>query len=376
RDTVEDAISELKRRAAQQMRAKIRDIPDGTYRGEAFLDSDGVVNEPLRIAMTIRIDGSEMHVDMSDSSPPCLGPMNCVIATTRSAVYIAMKHIFPDVPINAGTFEPIHIKDPDGTFLYAKYPRPVSGCAAEVSQRICEAVFVTLAKVIPGKLFAAPAGTSGNFALGGTDPKRGRNYVMYIFSGGGYGGWYAGDGITNGCSTIGISKTQPLEVMEQFYPVLFEEYSLRERSGGAGRYRGGFGVNYRVRLRRGRALASFVMDHGRTGPQGALGGEDGAPNRILVRTERGDYALPHFSKDQGIHTREGDLILVSTPGGGGYGESWRREPERVRDDVRLGYMTAEDAESHYGVILEPATLEVDRDATASRRSVMAKKAAE
>ena len=110
--------------------------------------------------------------------------MNSVIATTRSSIYLAIKHIFPEVPINAGTFEPLHIEDPEGTFLYARYPRPVSGCAAEVSQRIAEAVFSALVRAIPDQLFAAPAGTSGNFCLGGYDPKRERSYVMYVISGG------------------------------------------------------------------------------------------------------------------------------------------------------------------------------------------------
>lgn len=372
RDTVEASIGELKRRAAQQMRAKIAQIPDGTYRGHAALDSDGIVNEPLNIEIELKIEGSEMHVDLSRSSPPCMGPLNSVIATTRSAIYIAMKHIFPDVPLNAGTFEPIHIKDPDGTFLYAKYPRPVSGCAAEVSQRLCEAVFVTLAQVIPDKLFAAPAGTSGNFALGGYDPVKGRNYVMYIFSGGGYGGWHSGDGISNGCSTIGISKTQPLEVMEQFYPVLFEEYSLREGSGGAGKNRGGFGVNYRVRLRRGHAIASFVMDHGREGPQGVQGGADGGANDVTVRRQgQADYRLPHFSKDQGLHMREGDLVLVGTPGGGGFGNARERDPERVRADVALGYYSAEQAAARFGVVVDGAGKAVDGAKTAALRAKMA-----
>ena len=245
---VEQAIAELKARAAQQMRARIATIPDGTYEGEAFVDSDGVVDEPLRIAMKITKPGAgddaELTFDMTGSSPPCRGPMNSVIATTKSSIYLAVKHVFPDVPINAGTFLPLRIVPPEGTFLYAHYPRPVSGCAAEVSQRIAEAVFSALVKAIPERLFAAPAGTSGNLSVGGFDPKRNRAYVMYVISGGGYGGSMHGDGISNGCSTIGISKTTPIEVMEQYYPVLFEEYSLHEGSGGAGEQRGGFGVNY------------------------------------------------------------------------------------------------------------------------------------
>ena len=148
----------------------------------------------------------------------------------------------------------------------------MSGCAAEVSQRIAEAVFAALTQAIPDLLFAAPAGTSGNLGVGGYDPERKRNYIMYLFTGGGYGGFQGGDGLSNGCSTIGISKMPPVEVLEQFYPILFEEFSLREGSGGAGEFRGGFGINYAIKLRRGEARVSMVMDHGRTGPQGVLGG--------------------------------------------------------------------------------------------------------
>ena len=365
-ETVKSSIKELKKRAAQQMRARIKEIPDGLYQGEGFVDSDGVVNEPLRIVMKIRKEGTELYFDMSGSSPPCLGPMNSVIATTKSSIYLAIKHIFPEVPLNAGTFEPLHIKDPDGTFLYAKYPRPVSGCAAEVSQRIAEAVFSALVKAIPELLFAAPAGTSGNLCIGGYDPKLDRNYVMYVISGGGYGGNSSGDGLSNGCSTIGISKTTPVEVMEQFYPVLFEEYSLHEGSGGAGKQRGGFGVNYKIKLRRGTAKVSMVMDHGRFGPQGVLGGSDGGVNRVHVERDGDTYIPPHLSKDQNIIVEVGNTIHVSTPGGGGYEDPFLRNPEFVMHDVQRGYYSAQQAQECFGVVLNSQN-EVETKATEKLR---------
>ena len=365
-ETVNSAIKELKKRAAQQMRARIKEIPDGLYEGEGFVDSDGVVNEPLRIEMKIRKEGTELYFDMSGSSPPCLGPMNSVIATTKSSVYLAIKHIFPEVPLNAGTFEPLHIEDPHDTFLYAKYPRPVSGCAAEVSQRIAEAVFSALVKAIPKLLFAAPAGTSGNLCIGGYDPKHDRNYVMYVISGGGYGGNSSGDGLSNGCSTIGISKTTPVEVMEQFYPVLFEEYSLHEGSGGAGKQRGGFGVNYKIKLRRGTAKVSMVMDHGRFGPQGVLGGSDGGVNKVHLERDAETYIPPHLSKDQNILVEAGNTIHVSTPGGGGYEDPFLRNPEFVRHDVQRGYYSPQPAQDRFGVVLNPQN-EVETKATEKLR---------
>tara|TARA_Y100001960_G_scaffold328597_1_gene417795 strand:+ start:1188 stop:2927 length:1740 start_codon:yes stop_codon:yes gene_type:complete len=369
--TVKKAIVELRDRAARQMRTCINEIPDGDYHGIAYIDSDGVVNEPLKIDMKIRCEGTELHFDMSGSSPPCLGPMNSVIATTRSSIYLAIKHIFPEVPINAGTFDPLHIKDPKGTFLFAEYPRPVSGCAAEVSQRIAEAVFITLVDAIPEKLFAAPAGTSGNFCIGGSDPKRGRPYVMYVISGGGYGGSNEGDGISNGCSTIGISKTTPIEVMEQYYPVIFEEFSLNEGSGGAGRMRGGFGVNYKIRLCDGEARASMVMDHGRTGPKGALGGNDGGLNMVVVNKNGVEYIPPHLSKDQDIKIQPGDTVRVSTPGGGGFGNPFDRDPQLVERDVKRGYYDQDQARQLFGVVIGSTGL-VDLKATTELRSLSVK----
>ncbi|MGE0502623.1 MAG: hydantoinase B/oxoprolinase family protein [Rhizobiaceae bacterium] len=350
-ETVVAAITELRRRAAAQMRANIRSIRDGVYRSKAFVDSDGVVDEPLTIALSVEKKSDTLTFDFSESSPPCAGPMNSVIATTLSSVYLAMRHIFPDVPISAGAFEPLIVKRPVGTFLDAKYPRPVSGCAAEVSQRIAESVFAALVQALPGKVTAAPAGSSGNFALGGRDPARQRDFVMYQISGGGYGGNADHDGLTNGCSTIGISKSPPVEVMEQAYPVLYREYALREGSGGAGEHRGGFGLAYEVELLRGEARASFVMDHGRFGPQGALGGKDGAVNTVTVFRGGDAHVPPHLSKEQDIPLKAGDRVKVGTPGGGGYGDPLRRPAERVAEDVRLGYYTAEEAETLFGVAI-------------------------
>ena len=171
--TVTAAIAEIRTRARTQMQAMIALIPERPWPARAYLDSDGVVNEPLTIALTVTRDRQSLIFDFAGSSPPCAGPMNSVRATTLSSVYLAMRHIFPEVPISAGAFDPLHVTGIENTFLDARYPRPVSGCAAEVSQRIAEAVFAALVPALPDRVTAAPAGTSGNFALGGHDPERG-----------------------------------------------------------------------------------------------------------------------------------------------------------------------------------------------------------
>ncbi len=346
--TVNAAIEVLKERSERRMRAHIAFVPDGEYVFSSYMDSDGVDDAPLEVRARVTVAGSDLAVDFAGSSPPCRGPVNSVWATTLASVYCAIKHIFPDVPINAGCFRPIAVEPPRETFLYAEYPRPVSGCAAETAQRVMEAVFGAFGRAMPERMFAAPAGTSGNFSLGGDDPAEGRRYVMYIFSGGGYGGWWEGDGLTNGCSSVGISKTQPAEILEQHYPILFEEYALREGSGGAGRHRGGFGVSYRVRLLRGEAKASFMMDHGRTGPHGLAGGLPGACNRIEVHRGNTVEEPPHLSKGEGYHLAPGDTVQVRTPGGGGLGEPRLRAPSRVAADLARGYLTEAEAARDYG----------------------------
>jgi N-methylhydantoinase B len=337
KDVVERAMRELRTKAAQQMRVRIDTIPDGVYTSTTIVDSDGVVDSPLHVRVRITKTAGRLEFDFGESSPPCRGPMNSVLATTISSVYLAVKHIFPEVPINAGTFEPLYVVHPHGTFLDAHYPSPVSGCAAEVSQRIAESIFMALAPALPDRLFGAPAGTSGNLAVGGHDPLTGRNYVMYVVTGGGYGGTRSHDGISNGCSTIGISKTPPIEILEQRFPVLFEEFAIAEGTGGAGRHRGGFGVRYKMSIRRGEARVSFVMDHGRSGPPGVFGGEAGAPNDIEI-VQRGASSRPlHLSKEQDIAMQPGDFLRVHTPGGGGYGDPAERDIALTVRDVVRGY---------------------------------------
>ncbi|WP_435228783.1 hydantoinase B/oxoprolinase family protein [Pseudopelagicola sp. nBUS_20] len=358
-EAVTEAIKELRGRAAQQMRAFIGTIPEGTYKSTAWIDSDGVINKPLEIRLAITKADTDLIFDFEGTSPPCEGPMNSVKATTYSSVYLAMRHIFPEVPMSAGAFQPLSIMGIDNTFLDAHYPRPVSGCAAEVSQRIAEAVFAALVIPLPDRVTAAPAGTSGNFALGGFDPAHDRNFVMYQISGGGYGGNAEGDGLSNGCSTIGISKAPPVEIMEQAFPVLYHHYALHEGSGGAGLHRGGFGLDYEVELLRGHAKASFVMDHGRFGPQGALGGKDGVVNKVTVHRNGAAYTPPHLSKEQDIPLQCGDRVRVRTPGGGGYGDPLERPTSAVLEDVLLGRYSLDQAQTLFGVEIrgDPATVD-------------------
>ena len=227
--------------------------------------------------------------------------MNSVRATTLSSVYLAMRHIFPEVPISAGAFEPApghrhrgHLPRRRTTPARSPAARPKSASASPRRSSPRSSPPSPTGSPPPPP---APPATSPSAA---TTRSAGGDYVMYQISGGGYGGNADHDGLSNGCSTIGISKAPPVEIMEQQYPVLYRRYALHEGSGGAGTHRGGFGLDYEVELLRGTARASFVMDHGRFGPQGALGGADGGVNRVEV-IRGGEILVPeHLSKAQDI----------------------------------------------------------------------------
>jgi N-methylhydantoinase B len=358
-ELVDACVREMRDRSERLIRSHLATIPSDVYSFETELDNDGIVDKPLSVRLDLTVAEDCATFDFSRSSPPCRGPLNSVISTTTSAVYVALKHVFPDVPINAGFFEPLTVIAPPTTFLHATYPRPVSGCAAEVAQRIVDAVFGALSRSSFSRVVGAPFGTVANISIGNDDPDTGRPFVMYWFSGGGYGGHPDGDGLSNAASSIGISKTQPLEILEQRFPVHFDYYRLRDDSGGPGQHRGGLGIEYGLTLLRGAAKGSALMDRGFRGPFGIKGGLDGA--QTFLEFQLGGHAcqLPLRTKGDGILIAAGDTVRVRTPGGGGYGDPLTRVPERVRDDVVQGYVSLDSAQRHYGVALHPSTLAID-----------------
>lgn len=347
-DLIDECIYEMQGRSERLMRNRLKNIPSGVYSFETSLDNDGVSDEPLKVNLALRIDDDRAEFDFSGSSAACQGPLNSVIATTKSAVFIALKHLFPEIPINSGFFSPLTIIAPESTFLNAVYPRPVSGCAAEVAQRVVDSVLGALAATNLREVVAAPFGTVANVTLGGLDPMTGRRYVMYLFSGGGYGGHQGGDGLSNVPSAIGVSKTTPVELIEQRYPVMIEFYGLRVDSAGPGEHRGGMGTEYRLKLLRGNAKASVLMDRGKEAPFGVNGGSAAAAAEIELLLSGKTSRLKLLTKGDNIPLTAGDAICVRSPGGGGYGRAELRDPEQIKFDIAQGYISAKAGKQHYG----------------------------
>lgn len=365
RETIESCIEILEARSEAQMRDHLRRIRPGRYSFEDFMDNDGILAEPLRIALDLDVQDGRMRFDLSRSSPPCRGPMNLARSTTVSALLVAVKHCFPDVPVNSGCFRPLEFVIPETTFLAATPPRPVSGFA-EVTQRVMDVVFGALNQALPGELFAAPMATANNLTLAG-HREDGSRFVAYLFHGGGHGGNAETDGLIHASPTLSISRIQPVEILERRYPVRYRRYAVRENSGGAGRHRGGCGTEYELEILVDDVRISLCGDRSRVGPFGVEGGVPGATNEVEFVIGGRRQRPPLSSKQDGVVLSRGDCIVIRTPGGGGFGDPRTRTVEDVERDVRLGFVDAEAARRVYGVAVT-AGGGTDRAATARLRA--------
>ena len=352
-------------RAEALMREEIRSLPDGSYSFEDFLDNDGIVDEPLTIAVDMTIDGDRMVLDFSRSSPACAGPLNIARSTAIACCYVGLKHIFPDVPANAGCLAPIEFCIPETSLLGVESPRPVGGYT-ETILRIIGVLFGAMAKAAPTLATGAPFGTINALSLAGN--RKGKRWVMFSFFGGGLGGNPISDGLNHGNNPISMATMPPAEIFEAAYPVMFTQWALRPDSGGAGAHRGGLGAIYEIEaLDEGGAEVFILGERGRFAPFGVSGGHSGALNRFVTRTAAGDMEPPMASKLANARIALGERVRLETPGGGGYGDPLTRNVDKVVRDVRLGYVSPADAHDKYGVVVDGKST-LDATATALVRA--------
>jgi N-methylhydantoinase B len=345
-DIILECAAELKRRSEAQMRSYLEELPDGTYTFEDYLDNDGVEDRPMRVALDMTVRGSDVHLDFSRSGPPAKGPVNAARHTTISACQVAMKHLFPDVPINAGCWVPFSYAIPESTFLGAVAPRPVGGYV-EVASRVIDTVFGAIAQASPERAHGAAFNTGGTLVMAGTEARRGY-FVATLPYGGGYGASAAGDGLIFGTHTIGSANFPSLEASEHNFPIRWRRFAIREGSGGAGAHVGGYGAIYDLELLA-PATSTILGDRATKGPFGVLGGQAGAPNQVQVWVDGQLADVPLRSKDGPREAPAGARFVLCSPGGGGYGDPHERRPELVARDVRRGYISRERACEVFGV---------------------------
>jgi N-methylhydantoinase B len=343
-----EALSVLTRRAETIMRDTLSALPDGCYSFEDYLDNDGVRDEKLLIALDLTIRGDEMDLDFSRSSAPCAGPLNIARSTAIACCYVALKHVFIDVPANAGCLAPIHFIIPDSTLLGVSAPKPVGGYT-ETILRVIGTVFGALAQAMPDQAMAAPFGTINALSLAGYRADHSR-YVMFSFFGGGLGGNPQSDGLNHGNNPISMATIPPVEILESAYPVLFTQWALRPDSAGPGLHRGGLGAIYEITSLAPDGADVFLLgERGRFAPFGVNGGGDAALNHFSWQKMDGVHLPPMTSKIVDVKIAKGESVRLETPGGGGWGSPFQRAPEKVARDVRLGYISSEHAHSHYHV---------------------------
>ncbi len=340
-NTVMEALATLRGRAEQMMRDHLLTLGPASISVEDYLDNDGVDDVPLKLAldMTISDDGS-LVMDFSRSSEACAGPVNISRSTTIAASYVALKHIFTDVPANAGVLTPVTFIIPEDSFLSVKAPKPVGGYT-ETILRLIDVVFQSFQHVAPEKVNGCAYGTINALSLAG-HRKNGSRWVMFSFFGGGHGGHPEGDGLNHGNAPISTATIPPLEILEAAYPVQFTQWALRPDSGGAGEYRGGLGAIYEIELREEEATAFLFGERGKFAPQGVVGGSEGAKNIFSYDSDddgAGRKYPPLTSKITGIPLKKGQRVRLETPGGGGYGDADRRSGERSEYDLEQGYVT-------------------------------------
>ena len=360
------ALAALSDRAERLMRANIEALPDGTYACDDFLDNDGVTDHPLRIALDLTIAGDRMRLDFSRSAPPCDGPLNIAYATTVACCYVALKHLFIDVPANAGCLAPIDFVVPDTTLLGVSAPRPVGGYT-ETILRVIDVIFGAFAKAAPERANGSPFATINALSLAGWRA-HGRRWVMFCFFGGGLGGSPEGDGLNHANNPISTATIPPVEILESLYPIMFTQWALRPDSGGPGRHRGGLGAIYEIEALADDGAEVFLLgERGKYPPFGVNGGKPAALNRFVYETDSGESTPPLVSKATDIKINRGQKVRLETPGGGGFGDPTTREPGRVVRDVRLGYISRDAARRDYQVVLH-GDGSLDAEATTKARA--------
>lgn len=341
--TVLEALSALRGRAEQMMREHLLKLGGAKTSVEDYLDNDGVEDTPLKLALDMTItDKGGLVMDFSRSSDACAGPVNISRSTTIAATYVALKHIFTDVPANAGVLTPVDFIIPEQSFLSVKAPKPVGGYT-ETILRLIDVVFQSFQHVAPEKVNGCAYGTINALSLAGYR-KNGNRWVMFSFFGGGHGGHPEGDGLNHGNAPISTATIPPLEILEAAYPVQFTQWALRPDSGGDGEYRGGLGAIYEIELLEEEATAFLFGERGKYAPKGVVGGGDSAKNMFCYDSDDEDAVAgkktpPLISKITGIPLKKGQRVRLETPGGGGYGDAHKRSKQRIEYDLEQGYVT-------------------------------------
>jgi N-methylhydantoinase B len=363
--TVVAYIEELLTRAERLTRRQIEAIPDGDYAFEDWLDDDGVsIGKPVKIAVTLRVRGSSMTFDFTGSAPQVRGPFNSVPASTMAAVYYAVRAISdPSIPNNGGCFRAVDAVLPEGTIVNPRPPAPVS-CRTATIKRIADTILGALVGALPGRIPAANSGTLLVMAFGGQDPESGRPFVASELAAGGMGARPDKDGIDVIETDVSNCMNIPVESVEMNFPLRIRRARLWVDSGGAGRFRGGLGLE-KVFEATTDVMVSHRGERFGSAPWGLDGGAPGA--RAHAHIVRADGTREELPSKKMIVLHPGDQLWEYIAGGAGYGDPLDRYPAAVLADVLDGKISPALAITAFGVVLTPDGTAVDEAKTKESR---------
>ncbi|MCI0455145.1 MAG: hydantoinase B/oxoprolinase family protein [Candidatus Dadabacteria bacterium] len=316
-EKVKEAGRELLNYSERIMRKVIREIPEGVYRFEDFLDDDGAGTEGIPIKVSITISGGEARVDFDGSSPKLKGCLNTPLSVTTAAVLYSFQCLAPsEMPLNSGPLRAIDIHAQKGSILNANYPSAVAGGNVETSQRIVDVVFGALSRAMPTKIQAGSSGSMSNVTFGGVNPRTGKGFAYYETIAGGMGGRFGKNGVSGVHTHMTNTLNTPIEAIERELPIMVDTYTLRKGSGADGKYKGGDGIvrSYKFLTK---AIISLITERRRYAPYGILGGKPGKKGKnILIRNKKSREIPPKAT----FEVKKGDVLRIETPGGGGWGK--------------------------------------------------------
>jgi N-methylhydantoinase B len=377
RDDVCQAMDDVIASSERLMRAEFSHMPDGDYEAVDYIDRDPASDsdEPLKIHLKMRVEGDHVHCDLSQSSPQALGPVNAPKGVSISALMVAIKSMFPEIPMNEGVFQAIDFDIPDGLVCSCNYPAPCSGMASGCYARVLDCVYRCFIEIAPDQAMACPY-TIVNIIVGGRDTRPGRDdkpFVMYTWVEGGYGG-RPGKKDNHTAMSLFASGTRsiPIESLEREHPVRFQRFEYMTDSEGSGMHRGGFGVEKSLTLQSAGASITCQGDRGKFVPWGYAGGLPSGPNSLAD----GDLEIGVFAVDHPI--TPGSVVRMRTNGGGGFGSPLERPADWVLQDVIDELVSLEKAREVYGVVIRVGDVdlleyETDVEATEVMRSELRKR---
>jgi N-methylhydantoinase B len=356
------AIEEIMDYSEKRMRREIDRMPEGTYDAEDLLEDTGVGEDPVKIKVRITIERNEIIFDYTGTDSQVEGPINAPLGVTLSGVYFTLISMTdPTIPINDGCYRPVKMMVPEGCLLNPVKPAPVAGGNVETSQRNADVLLKAFAQIVPERVCAAGQGTMNNVSVGGIDPKTGRLWAFYETIAGGYGGRQGIDGVDGVHVHMTNTMNTPIEAIELAYPIRFLTYQLRCDTGGPGKWRGGCGLERGWMLLAPSATLSILAERNKIQPWGLFGGKPGALGEYLLKKPNG--TVVKLKSKCTVKMNEGDILIIRTPGGGGYGDPHERDPSLVLQDVVNDLVSLESARRDYGVVLDGDQMAVDLEAT-------------